>query len=104
MQVIIAPKDRAASLTATAIKVASDAAQTVPFVQVTNLARTLKELQEHGVWMVGLDGHADDTLYALDLRGSIAIVMDAEGQGLRRLTKEHCDFLPLFPWSVRWRV
>ncbi len=97
MQVIIAPKDRAASLTATAIKVASDAAQTVPFVQVTNLARTLKELQEHGVWMVGLDGHADDTLYALDLRGSIAIVMGAEGQGLRRLTKEHCDFLATIP-------
>lgn len=97
VQVIIAPKDRAASLTATAIKVASGAAQTVPFVQVTNLARTLKELQERGVWMVGLDGHADDTLYDLDLRGPMAIVMGAEGQGLRRLTKEHCDFLATIP-------
>jgi len=97
VQAVIAPKDRAASLTATAVKVASGAAQTVPFVQVTNLARTLKELQERGIWLVGLDGHADQTLYELDLRGPLGIVMGAEGQGLRRLTKERCDFLATIP-------
>jgi 23S rRNA (guanosine2251-2'-O)-methyltransferase len=94
---IIAPKDRAASLTPTAIKVASGAAQTVPFIQVTNLSRTLRELKQAGIWLVGLDGHAEQSLYALDLKGPLAIVMGAEGQGLRRLSKEHCDFLALIP-------
>ena len=97
VQAVIAPRDRAASLTPTAIKVASGAAQTVPFVQVTNLARTLKDLQERGIWLVGLDGHAEQTLYELDLRGPLGIVMGAEGQGLRRLTKERCDFLATIP-------
>ena len=99
VQAIIAPKDRAASLTPTAIKVASGAAQTVPFVQVTNLSRTLRDLKERGIWMVGLDGHADQTLYATDLKGPLALVMGAEGQGLRRLTKEHCDFLVNIPMA-----
>lgn len=96
---IIAPKDRAASLTPTVIKVASGAAQTVPFIQVTNLSRTLKMLKEAGVWLVGLDGYAEQSLYETDLKGSLAIVMGAEGQGLRRLTKEHCDYLVKIPMS-----
>jgi len=99
VQAIIAPKDRAATLTPTAIKVASGAAQTVPFVQVTNLSRTLRDLKERGIWLVGLDGHADQTLYATDLNGPLALVMGAEGQGLRRLTKEHCDFLVNIPMA-----
>lgn len=94
---IIAPKDRAASLTPTVIKVASGAAQTVPFIQVTNLSRTLKELKAAGVWLVGLDGYAEQTLYQTDLKGPLGIVMGAEGQGLRRLTKEHCDYLVKIP-------
>ena len=94
---IIAPKDRAASLTPVSIKVSSGAAQTVPFVQVTNLARCLRNLKERGIWLVGLDGHAEETLFDRDLKGPLAIVMGAEGQGLRRLSKEHCDFLVKIP-------
>ena len=97
VQAVIAPKDRAASLTATAMKVASGAAQTVPFVQVTNLARCLRDLKARGIWLVGLDGHAEQTLYDTDLKGPLAVVMGAEGQGLRRLSKEHCDFLVTIP-------
>ncbi len=97
VQAVIAPKDRAASLTPTAIKVSSGAAQTVPFVQVTNLARCLRELKARGIWLVGLDGYAEQTLYQTDLKGPLAIVMGAEGQGLRRLSKEHCDFLVNIP-------
>lgn len=94
---IIAPKDRAVSLTPTAIKVASGAAQTVPFVQVTNLSRSLKALQQAGVWLVGLDGHAQQSLYQTSLTGPLGLVMGAEGQGMRRLTREHCDFLVKIP-------
>lgn len=97
VQAVIAPKDRAAPLTATAMKVASGAAATVPYVQVVNLARTLRSLQERGIWLVGLDGYADQGLFELDLKGPLALVMGAEGQGLRRLTKEHCDFLANIP-------
>ena len=99
VQAVIAPKDRAASLTPTAIKVASGAAQTVPFVQVTNLARCLRDLKQRGIWLVGLDGYAEQTLYDTDLKGPLAIVMGAEGQGLRRLSKEHCDFLVNIPMA-----
>jgi 23S rRNA (guanosine2251-2'-O)-methyltransferase len=99
VQAVIAPKDRAASLTPTAIKVASGAAQTVPFVQVTNLARCLRDLKERGIWLVGLDDYAEQTLYHTDLKGPLAIVMGAEGQGLRRLSKEHCDYLVNIPMA-----
>jgi 23S rRNA (guanosine2251-2'-O)-methyltransferase len=99
VQAVIAPKDRAASLTPTVIKVASGAAQTVPFVQVTNLARCLRDLKERGIWLVGLDGYADQTLHDTDLKGPLAIVMGAEGQGLRRLSKEHCDYLVNIPMA-----
>ncbi|HEY1772860.1 MAG TPA: 23S rRNA (guanosine(2251)-2'-O)-methyltransferase RlmB [Gammaproteobacteria bacterium] len=90
---VIAPKDRSAGLTAVARKVASGAAEATPFFQVTNLARTLRDLKDRNIWFVGLAGEADQSLYELDLRGPIAIVMGAEGEGMRRLTKEHCDFL-----------
>jgi 23S rRNA (guanosine2251-2'-O)-methyltransferase len=99
VQAVIAPKDRAASLTPTVIKVASGAAQTVPFVQVTNLARCLRDLKERGIWLVGLDGYAEQTVYDTDLKGPLAIVMGAEGQGLRRLSKEHCDYLVNIPMA-----
>lgn len=96
---VIAPKDRAVSLTATVRKVASGAAETVPFIQVTNLARTLEQLKQAGVWLTGLAGEADQTLYQIDLKGPLALVMGAEGSGLRRLTREHCDFLARIPMT-----
>jgi len=99
VQAVITTKDRSASLTPTAIKVASGAAQTVPFVQVTNLARCLRDLKERGIWLVGLEGEAEQSLYDTDLRGPIAILMGAEGQGLRRLSREHCDFLARIPMA-----
>lgn len=97
---VIVPKDRAAGITPVARKVASGAAEVIPFVQVTNLARTLRDLQERGIWIYGtaLDTHAK-TLYDTDLRGSVAIVMGAEGTGIRRLTRDHCDgliYIPMF--------
>jgi 23S rRNA (guanosine2251-2'-O)-methyltransferase len=94
---VITPRDRAASLTATARKVASGAAETIPFVQVTNLSRSLKALQERGIWLVGLAGEEASDLYQTDLKGPIAIVMGAEGKGLRRLTRETCDLLVRIP-------
>lgn len=96
---VIAPKDRSAGLTAVARKVASGAAEMTPFFQVTNLARTLRDLKERNIWFVGLAGEADQSLYELDLKGPIAIVMGAEGEGMRRLTKEHCDFLVKIPMA-----
>ncbi len=94
---VIAPKDRAVGLNATVIKVASGAADTVPYVVVTNLARTLRELQEREVWTVGADAEAPRGLYDLDLRGPLAWVLGAEGGGLRRLTRETCDELARIP-------
>jgi 23S rRNA (guanosine2251-2'-O)-methyltransferase len=94
---VIAPKDRAVGLTATASKVASGAAETVPYFTVTNLARTLRELKEHGVWLAGADSEATQDLYSADLRGPLAWVMGAEGAGLRRLTRESCDLLLRIP-------
>ncbi len=96
---VIAPKDRAVGLTPTVRKVACGGADTVPFVQVTNLARTLRELKDAGVWLVGAAGDASESLYDADLRGPIAIVMGAEEKGLRRLTQEHCDFLVRIPMA-----
>jgi len=98
IQVVIAPKDRSAGLTPVACKVASGAAETVPYVQVTNLVRTLQKLQnEHGVWVIGTAGEAQASLYEADLKGNIAIVMGAEGKGMRRLTRETCDSLIKLP-------
>ncbi len=88
---IIAPKDRASSLTHTALKVSSGAAERLPFIQITNLARVLRELKQYGVWLVGTSGDSKMTLFEADLKGPLAIVLGAEGKGIRRLTREHCD-------------
>lgn len=96
---VIAPKDKSAGLNATVRKVACGAAETVPFIAVTNLARAMKQLQEAGLWLVGLAGEADQSLFETDLSGPIAIVMGAEGAGLRRLTREHCDYLAKLPMA-----
>lgn len=94
---VIVPKDKSAALTPAAIKVASGAAQTLPLVRVTNLARSLRTLQQAGVWVVGTAGEADSSLYQASLTGPLALVMGAEGAGLRRLTREHCDQLVNLP-------
>jgi len=95
---VIAPKDRAVGLTPTVRKVASGAAESIPFVQVTNLARTLDTLKQKGVWVVGLAGEADHSLYQSRLATQpLAVVMGAEGSGLRRLTREACDELVSLP-------
>ena len=94
---VIAPRDNAVGLTPTVHKVASGAARTIPFIQVTNLARCLRGLKERGVWLVGLAGEGEQTLYQADLAGPLALVMGAEDTGLRRLSREHCDFLVQIP-------
>jgi len=94
---IIAPKDKAVGLTPSARKVASGAADSVPFIQVTNLSRTLDKLKAEGVWLVGTSDVAETTLYEQELTGPIAFVMGAEGKGLRRLTEERCDYLVSLP-------
>lgn len=94
---VIAPADRAVGLNATVRKVACGAAEIVPFVPVTNLARTLRALQEQGVWLVGAAGEVDDTLYDIDFTLPTAIVLGAEEKGLRRLTREICDRLARIP-------
>ena len=94
---LILPRDNAVSVTPTVRKVASGAAETVPVFQVTNLARTLDQLKADGVWLVGASGDAQDSLYDQDLRGPLALVLGAEGKGLRRLTQERCDFLVQIP-------
>lgn len=96
---VIAPKDKSASLTPTARKVASGAAETLPFVQVTNIARTLQLLKDAGVWITGTSDKADQTLYQGNYTGHTAIVMGAEGTGLRRLTEESCDHLISIPMA-----
>lgn len=94
---VIAPRDKACGLTPVARKVASGAAATVPFVQVTNLARTLRLLKDAGVFLVGAAVETETVLYDADLRGALGIVLGAEGSGLRRLTREHCDVLVRIP-------
>ncbi|WP_273207971.1 23S rRNA (guanosine(2251)-2'-O)-methyltransferase RlmB [Marinobacter subterrani] len=97
IQAVIVPKDKSASLTPVARKVACGAAETVPFVRVTNLARFLRNLQDQGVWLIGTAGEADATLYQANFKGPVALVMGAEGKGMRRLTREHCDQLINIP-------
>ncbi len=96
---IIAPKDRAVALTDTVRKIACGAAEHLPFVMVTNLARTLNRLKEAGLWLVGTADDAKESLYDVDLTGPLALVMGAEGKGLRRLTRECCDFLVHIPMT-----
>jgi len=94
---VIVPRDRAAGLSPTVRKVASGAAETVPLIQVVNLARTLRWLKTRDVWIVGTDDQAPKSLYQAPLTGALAIVLGAEGQGLRRLTREQCDLLVGIP-------
>ncbi|WP_415844112.1 23S rRNA (guanosine(2251)-2'-O)-methyltransferase RlmB [Stutzerimonas zhaodongensis] len=96
---VIIPKDKSATLNATVRKVACGAAEVIPLVAVTNLARTLEKLQQRGLWVVGTAGEADKEIYDQDLRGPIVLVMGAEGKGMRRLTREHCDFLVKLPMA-----
>ena len=94
---VIAPKDHAAGINATVAKVASGAAETVPYFMVTNLARTLGELKERNIWITGTSGDADKTLYEVDLAGPTALVLGAEGPGMRQLTRKTCDQLVRIP-------
>jgi 23S rRNA (guanosine2251-2'-O)-methyltransferase len=94
---VIAPKDRAVGLNATAAKVASGAAETVPYITVTNLARTMRELKERDVWLIGTTDDAEKSLYEGDFSGPAALVMGSEGEGMRRLTRETCDLLVSVP-------
>ena len=94
---VIVPKDKSAGITAVVAKVASGALNNVPVVQVTNLARTMEELKKAGIWIVGMDDKGDQTLYQVDLTSPVALALGAEGSGLRRLTKEKCDFLVKLP-------
>ena len=94
---VIAPKDRAAGITPAVSKVASGAAEATPYLMVTNLARTLDELKEREIWVIGADESAERTLFEVDLPKSIAWVLGAEGEGMRRLTRERCDLLVKVP-------
>ncbi len=94
---VVVPRDRAAGLSPTVRKVASGAAETTPLIQVVNLARTLRYIKERGLWIVGAAGEAEQDVYAADLKGPLALVMGSEGEGMRRLTREHCDLLVRIP-------
>jgi 23S rRNA (guanosine2251-2'-O)-methyltransferase len=94
---VIAPKDRAVGLTNAAIKVASGAADSVPYIVVTNLARTMRDLKDRNIWLTGTDDEAPQTIYQAKLDGAMGLVMGAEGEGLRRLTKDSCDQLVSIP-------
>jgi len=96
---VIVPRERSAPLTAAARRAASGAAETVPIYEVVNLARTLWTLKDAGIWLIGATQDAAEPIYATDLRGSLAIVMGAEGTGIRRLTREHCDVLARIPMT-----
>ena len=94
---VVAPKDRAVGLTDTVRRIACGGAENVPFIQVTNLARTIEQLKKAGIWIVGTSDKAKKPIYAIDLKDPLAIVMGAEGKGLRRLTGDLCDFLAHIP-------
>jgi len=94
---VILPKDRSAPMNATVRKVACGAAEVVPVVRVTNLARVMRQLRDAGIWIYGAAGEAETCLYDTDLSGSLALVLGGEGKGLRRLTREHCDGLASIP-------
>jgi 23S rRNA (guanosine2251-2'-O)-methyltransferase len=94
---VIAPKDHAAGINATVAKVASGAAETVPYFMVTNLARTLNELKERNIWVIGTSDQAAQTIYQADLKGPVALVLGAEGDGMRQLTAKTCDQLVSIP-------
>ncbi|SDU19202.1 23S rRNA (guanosine(2251)-2'-O)-methyltransferase RlmB [Halopseudomonas salegens] len=99
VQAVIIPKDKSAGLTPVVRKVACGAAETVPLVAVTNLARCLKSLQQRGLWTVGTAGEAEQLIYQIDFRVPSVLIMGAEGSGMRRLTREHCDYLAKLPMA-----
>jgi 23S rRNA (guanosine2251-2'-O)-methyltransferase len=99
VELIIIPKDKSASLNQTVRKVASGAAETIKLVSVTNLARCIDRLKQLGFWVVGADDKAGKSVYDQDFTGATAIVLGSEGDGLRRLTKEKCDFLVSIPMA-----
>jgi len=101
VDVVIAPKDRAAGITETVRRISVGAADRVPFLAVTNLARTLDELREAGVWLVGTSDRGTGSIYEVSLTGPLAIVMGAEEKGMRRLTEEKCDHLVRIPMRGR---
>lgn len=94
---VVIPKDKSASVNATVRKTSAGAADRIPVVAVTNLARCLRDLQKQGVWLYGLAGEAEGSLYSVDLRGNVGLVLGGESDGLRRLTREHCDGLVKIP-------
>jgi 23S rRNA (guanosine2251-2'-O)-methyltransferase len=94
---VVLPKDRSVGITSVVSKIACGAAEIVPVITVTNLSRTLQEIQQAGVWCIGAAGEATETIYDLDLKGPIAWILGAEGDGLRRLTRENCDQLVRIP-------
>jgi 23S rRNA (guanosine2251-2'-O)-methyltransferase len=94
---VVIPKDKAVQVNATVRKTSAGAADSIPVVRVTNLARCLRDLQQMGVWIYGLAGEADASLYSIDLKGNVALVLGGEADGLRRLTREHCDQLVRIP-------
>ena len=96
---VIFPKDKSAAINATVRKVACGAAEVIPSYPVTNLARCIDQLKQRGIWMVGAAGEAEQEIYQMDLKGPMALVMGAEGKGLRRLTREHCDYLAKLPMA-----
>jgi len=96
---VIVTKDKSATLNATVRKVACGAAEVIPLVAVTNLARSLEKLQQRGLWIVGTAGEAEQDVYEHDLTGPTVLVMGAEGKGMRRLTREHCDYLVKLPMA-----
>jgi 23S rRNA (guanosine2251-2'-O)-methyltransferase len=96
---VVVPRDRAAGLSPTVRKVASGAAESTPLIHVVNLARTLRHLKDRGLWVVGTADEATQDVYAADLKGPLALVMGSEGEGLRRLTREHCDSLVRIPMA-----
>jgi 23S rRNA (guanosine2251-2'-O)-methyltransferase len=96
---VVAPKDKAVGITETVRRISVGAADNVPFVQVTNLARTMEHLKKAGLWLVGTTDHTDKSIYDLDLKGPLALVLGAEEKGMRRLTEENCDFLAKIPMA-----
>ena len=94
---VIVPKDRAVGLTPVVRRASAGGADRVPLVAVTNLARTLRELKDAGVWITGLAGDTETSVYEVDFRGPVAVVLGSEGEGMRRLTRELCDFVAKIP-------
>ena len=94
---VVIPKDKAASITPVVQRASAGAADRVPLVRVTTLARAMDEIKQAGVWITGLAGEGDASLYAIDLKGPCAIAMGGEGEGMRRLTRERCDHLARIP-------